>query len=365
MKHGKPVWIATAVAGLAALLSPCLGEDAANTIKERDQGMKAPFQVHQWQRDPRNPVLPPGGGDFDVGCCMNPFVIRQGDEYYLFYSGADKKGTRRICLAIAPVSDITQWKRLGPLFDVGGKGSFDETWCVLPMVHKFGSKWHLYYTGRSNAGGGLQAFYGMGLATSDDLVHWTKVTTNTYLLTGDGFPQWPKNRAIAGGGMFMDLPQPDGRTLVRMYYTLPTGTTSKDLLVDQAKQAVIAHSYDGIEWFDKRVILQPRLEADYENAAVIALNVWKTKTGYRAIYGGIGSRFGAYSICEATSADSLAWERGAPDENLALPPSGTGWESKMTEYPHVVEENGKLRLFYCGNGYGATGIGTALADPLP
>jgi predicted GH43/DUF377 family glycosyl hydrolase len=233
------------------------------------------------------------------------------------------------------------------------------------MVHKFGSKWHLYYTGRSNAGGGLQAFYGMGLATSDDLVHWTKVTTNTYLLTGDGFPQWPKNRAIAGGGMFMDLPQPDGRTLVRMYYTLPTGTTSKDLLVDQAKQAVIAHSYDGIEWFDKRVILQPRLEADYENAAVIALNVWKTKTGYRAIYGGIGSRFGAYSICEATSADSLAWERGAPDENLALPPSGTGWESKMTEYPHVVEENGKLRLFYCGNGYGATGIGTALADPLP
>ena len=36
----------------------------------------------------------------------------------------------------------------------------------------------------------------------------------------------------------------------------------------------------------------------------------------------------------------------------------------MTEYPNVIEENGRLRLFYCGNGYGATGIGTALADPL-
>lgn len=36
----------------------------------------------------------------------------------------------------------------------------------------------------------------------------------------------------------------------------------------------------------------------------------------------------------------------------------------MVEYPHVVREGSKLRLFYCGNGYGTTGIGTAVADPL-
>ena len=83
-----------------------------------------------------------------------------------------------------------------------------------------------------------------------------------------------------------------------------------------------------------------------------------------AIYAGIGTRFGAYSICEAVSDDGLNWERGQPGENLALAPAGTGWESKMTEYPNVIEENGKLRLFYCGNGYGTTGIGTALADML-
>jgi hypothetical protein len=27
-------------------------------------------------------------------------------------------------------------------------------------------------------------------------------------------------------------------------------------------------------------------------------------------------------------------------------------------------ENGKRRLFYCGNGYGTTTIGTAVAEPL-
>jgi hypothetical protein len=136
------------------------------------------------------------------------------------------------------------------------------------------------------------------------------------------------------------------------------------LRVDQAKQSVVAHSRDGLTWFDKRVVLRPREDADYENAATIALNVWRTRTRWRAIYAGIGTRFGAYSICEAVSNDGLDWERGRPGENLALPPVGNGWESKMTEYPNVIEEDGKLRLFYCGNGYGATGIGAAIAEKL-
>lgn len=322
------------------------------------------FTTHDWQRDPRNPILPPGGGPFDVDCCMNPFALRRGDEYYLFYAGGDAKHARRVCLAIAPVNDLTNWKRLGPLFDIGKKGAFDDRWCVLPCVHWIGGRWHLYYTGNSSVGDGLQGFWGIGLAVSDDLLHWTRYSDDPVLL-GNGFEPWPHNRGIAGGGRIMEIPQSDGRILYRMYYTLATGTPNKNLLVDQAKQSVIAHSYDGLEWFDRRVVMMPRLEADYENAATIALNVWKTPTRYRAIYAGIGTRFGAYSICEATSTDGVTWERGAPGENLAIPPSGTGWESQMTEYPNIIEENGRLRLFYCGNGYGRTGIGTALADPLP
>lgn len=321
-----------------------------------------PFRCHAWIRDAKNPVLPPRE-EFDARACMNPFAVRVADEYYLFYSGSTRGGKHRICLATAPVSDVTQWKRLGPLFDVGGKAAFDETWCVLPCVHKIAGKWHLYYTGRSRQGGGLQAFGGIGLATSDNLREWKKVSPDP-VLTGDGFAEWPNNRGIAGGGRILEIAQPDGKTLYRMYYTLATGTPSKIQKIDQAKQAVTADSYDGLKWFDKRVVLRPRLEAAYENAATIALNVWKTKTRWRAIYAGIGSQFGAYSICEATSVDGLNWDRGRPGENLSLPPSGKGWERQMTEYPNVIEENGKLRLFYCGNGYGASGIGTALADPL-
>jgi hypothetical protein len=326
------------------------------------------FRVHDWKRDARNPVLPPspkgGANTFDVGCCMNPFALRRGDEYLLFYAGADPQGRRRICLATAPVDDLSAWKRHGPLFDPGGKGSFDETWCVLPCVHRVGGRWHLYYTGRSaERDTGLQGFNGIGLAVSDDLKTWKKHSADP-VLKGDGFPDWPDNRGIAGGGRILEVPGAGGKPRYRMYYTLATGRPSKKLAEDQAKQSVVAHSDDGLTWTDRRVLLRPRPEVDYENAGVIALNVWKTRTRYRAIYAAIGSKFGAYSICEAVSADGLAWDRGAPGENLALPPAGKGWESKMTEYPNVVAEGDRLRLFYCGNGYGTTGIGTAVADPL-
>ena len=117
---------------------------------------------------------------------------------------------------------------------------------------------------------------------------------------------------------------------------------------------------------DERGVLRPRAEASYENAATIALNVWPVNEGWRAIYAGIGTRFGAYSICEATSVDGLNWRHGRPGENLALAPGVAAWENKMVEYPHVVREGSKLRLFYCGNGngYGTPGIGTALAEPI-
>lgn len=324
----------------------------------------ARFRVHQWERDARNPILPPGGGEFDVGCCMNPYIVVVGETYRLYYAGADKKGNRRICLATAPIHDLTKWHRHGPLFDLGGKGAFDETWCVLPCVHKFGNRWHLYYTGRSALSGvGLQGFWGMGLAVSDDGLSWKKTSTDPILL-GDGFADWPKNKGVAGGGPIIEIPQPDGRVLYRMYYTLCTGTPSKDLLVDQAKHSVTAESYDGLTWSNKRVVLQARRDATYENAATIALNVWREGQAWRAIYAGIGTRFGAYSICEAESADGLTWNRGLPGENLALTPTGKGWESQMVEYPHIVREGDLLRLFYCGNGYGRTGIGTATAKPL-
>ncbi len=343
-------------------LHPVIAQNAMQSLGKAVlmKAVMSSFTPHSWTRDPRNPILPPGPSSFDATACMNPSVVVHDGLYWLFYAGGDAQGQRRICLATAPFGHPYDWTRHGPVLEPGEPGAFDEWWCVLPSVHRVNGRWHLYYTGRhSQTSLGLQSFTGIGLAVSDDLRHWQRVSRDP-ILTSDGFAQWPENKGIAGGGPILEIPRPDGGVRYRLYYTIANGIPHPDLLVHQEKHAVVAHSDDGIHWGEKQVILSPRREADYENAAVIALNPWPVPGGYRALYAGIGSRFGAYSICEASSPDGLKWERGAPGENLALPPIGDGWESEMTTYPHLVREGENLRLFYCGNGYGATGIGTAL-----
>src|SRR5262249_14684287 len=148
---------------------------------------------------------------------------------------ADAQGRRRICLATAAVDDLTAWTRHGPLFELGGKGAFDELWCVVPCVHRVGGRWHLYYTGRSaDRGTGREPFRGIGLAVSDDLRGWKKFSDEP-VLNGDGFADWPANRGIAGGGNILELSQA-GKVRYRMHYTLATGRPSKQLAEDQAKQ---------------------------------------------------------------------------------------------------------------------------------
>jgi predicted GH43/DUF377 family glycosyl hydrolase len=315
-----------------------------------------------WRRDAANPVLPPGlPGAPDATRCMNPFVVRVGDEYRLYYSGGDDAGRQRICLATAPVDGPTHFTRHGAILDIGAAGAFDAAWCVVPCVHKFGDIWHLYYSGNEGSDLGLQGFPGIGLATSSDGVHFEKYSTGP-IITGDQTKEFPTNRGIAGGGTILEDSAPDGSMRYRMYYTLATGTPSPDVMVDQEKHCAVCHSADGITWTDHRVIMSPRKNLAQEDIAVAAPFVWRDGGIYRMLYCGIGTRWGFYSISEAVSDDGYTWRRGDGDQGLSLRPvPGDTWESQMVEYPSVIQEAGGLRLFYCGNGYGATGIGTATA----
>lgn len=104
---------------------------------------------------------------------------------------------------------------------------------------------------------------------------------------------------------------------------------------------------------------------DYENIGVAGPVVHQNSDGtFRMWYSAIGTRWGYYSICYAESDDGIVWRRGKTyGDNLQLEPNGDGWEKQMVEYPTVIREGDRLRLFYCGNGYGRTGIGTAISAP--
>ena len=138
--------------------------------------------------------------------------------------------------------------------------------------------------------------------------------------------------------------------------------------LDQEKRhsmTAYAESDDGIHWTKKGAMMLRDDKRDYENIAVAGPVVQQTKEGgFRMWYSAIGTRWGYYSICYAESPDGLHWTRGQKHgDNLQLAPQGSGWEKQMVEYPSVIREGNHLRLFYCGNGYGRTGIGTAVSTP--
>ncbi|MGA1199643.1 MAG: hypothetical protein ACO36I_24370 [Candidatus Latescibacterota bacterium] len=142
---------------------------------------------------------------------------------------------------------------------------------------------------------------------------------------------------------------------------MAVGTKSDDVHIDQEKHCAVCHSDDGIHWTNHRLIMSPRKEIANEDVAVAAPFVWREGDLYRMLYCGIGTRWGFYSLSEAVSEDGYVWDRGNEGENITLAPQADcAWESQMVEYPCVIQEGKQLRLFYCGNGYGKTGIGTAV-----
>lgn len=329
-------------------------------------------RVTTWRRETPAPCLPPGPrGSSDATRCMNPWVLREGDEYRLYYSGGDGQGKQRICLATAAVNDLANWQRRGPLLDVGAAGSFDASWCVLPHVVKVADDlWHLYYTGNAGRGEGLSAFPGIGLAISRDGRTWSRHAGNP-VLKPTGQPGDPDAIGIAGGSV-LRVTLPGGRSQWRFYYT-GCPTIGRPLALNQQKTICLATSTDAVQWQRQGAVMLRDPQRDYEDIGVAGPVVHQQDDGtFRMWYSAIGTRWGFYSICYAESDDGVHWRRGANrGDNLQLTPQGDGWERQMVEYPSVIAEGSGWRMFYCGNGYGQTGIGTAFgtnaakAGPTP
>ena len=278
----------------------------------------------------------------------------------MYYAGAGKAGRRRIRLAVAAVDAPTRWQRYGVVVDNGLPGAFDGHWCVLPNVFYIGRQWHLYYSGHEGSDMGLQSFPGIGLAVSDDGYHFRKFATEP-VITGNMSREYPHNRGIAGGSIIA-VAQADRTFSYRYYYTLAVGTPHADVRISWEKYCAVCHSTDGIHWSDHRIVMSPRREVRTEDIAVATPVVRSDGDWYRMLYSGIGTRGDNYFISEAVSEDGYHWQRGEPGQNLVLAPGAAdSWESEMVEYPALLQAKGMLHLYYCGNGYGATGIGMASA----
>ncbi len=126
--------------------------------------------VH-WQKSPRNPILGVGRpGAWDSLVAKLPSVIRHGEKLYLFYSGRDGRSK---AIGLATSVDFVHWRKnpANPILR-GRPERWDKFLSTHPApVFSQAGRHYLLYRGMTR----LYANQGLGLAVSDDLVHWQRV----------------------------------------------------------------------------------------------------------------------------------------------------------------------------------------------
>ncbi|MBI4907190.1 MAG: hypothetical protein HY820_26425 [Acidobacteria bacterium] len=131
-----------------------------------------------WRREGRIVLGTGPRGSWDERSVADPYVVRYGSYYYLYYLGQDR--ARRQRLGIARSADGVEWTKLraNPILELGEFGAFDENGLGEPAVwFSHGSYWMLY-TGRDRG-----ERRRMGFARSQDGVKWDKV--NSPILAGN------------------------------------------------------------------------------------------------------------------------------------------------------------------------------------
>ncbi len=124
------------------------------------------------------PLLSPEAPYERGGGLEDPRVLKIGDTYYLTYTGYDLHSAQ-LCLATS--KDLLHWERKGILLPAY-KGAWNTQWTKSGAIvgAKVNGKWWMYYLGTRTDLDGKARDY-MGVASSNDLLHWSDATDKPVL----------------------------------------------------------------------------------------------------------------------------------------------------------------------------------------
>ncbi|MFL5281129.1 MAG: hypothetical protein ACJ8AW_09025 [Rhodopila sp.] len=110
-----------------------------------------------------------GDGAFDARFCGWPKVLRDADGWKMYYHTLDADRLFRVGLAVS--ADGLRWEKVGQILGPGTPGRFDDRGVGTRDVLKIGRDYVMVFEGVSHSG-----YHAIGLARSDDGIHWEKVS---------------------------------------------------------------------------------------------------------------------------------------------------------------------------------------------
>lgn len=281
-----------------------------------------------WQKSPDNPILSLGPeGAFDSQNIFAPAVAKDGDRYYLFYSGGPsgpKNGGDfvRYQLGLALSGDGVRFtKQPKPLLALGQRDNFHATPALLRtpdgnLAKPQGTR-HMVYCG--NRADDVEH------ATSRDGLHWQKDPRNPIFRHA-----YAPNLLQVGGE-------------IRMYYVHKPRSDGGQTPPWEIHLAI------GPDWHS----LKPhpanpmlRLDQSWEQAHLFYPYVIQEGTTWVMFYASYWSaRRATTAIGMATSPDGMRWEKHAANP-VVTPTAESAFDSNYTSSQSVLRDGDHYKMYY-------------------
>jgi len=232
-----------------------------------------------------------------------------------------------------------------PLLPLGNPGTFDQFGIMPSTLVQQGKAIYAYYSGWTRMKT-VPYTLAIGVAKSvDGGTHFERIGEGPVLTIGPDDPYFvtgPVVRIVDGVWHMWLLSCKDWKTIAGK--------------AEPIYRLVTATSEDGLSWKrNASDIIPAHTETECQDicAPFFHKGLWHAFFAWRdPLY-----RSGKYQLGYASSADLLSWERDDSKAGISL--SETGWDSEMMCYPQIIEVDGRVLMFYCGNDFGREGFGAA------